>query len=245
MKKKFNKHHQLYLLFSFFVFIFLITFYSLNFPKKEPVISSITPTPTLRPTATPIPIAVKGTPQPLKNIDATYNVGSRILEVKYDSKTRLTSLFFKESGQNVLINSFNSRELSDGNIYRNIPINFSISPDNNYLVYTVIWEWEGSISEFYNFPDKKVTRLKLSIDNSGFSKNNQYFYACSLDNMTRGGVYVYRLPKMELIYQDKSDSAKCQYDSSNNSLKISYTDYNKPFFTNTIYYFDTTKAIPQ
>ncbi len=245
IKKVFNRHHQLYLLISFFIFIFLITFYSLNFPKRETTVSLITPTPTLRPTSTPMPTAIKGTPQPLKNIDGTYTVGTRKLEVKYDPKTRITSLFFKENGQNVLINSFESRELSDGNVYRNIPINFSISSDNNYLTYKVIWEWEGSISEFYNIPDKKVTRLKLSIDNSGFSKDNQYFYACSLDNMTRGGVYIYRLPKMELVYQDKKESAKCQYDASNNSLKISYTDYDKPFFTNTIYYFDTNKVIPQ
>lgn len=245
IKKILAKDHRPYFLILFFSFIFLITFYSLNFPQKEPIVSLISPTPTSRPTNKPIPTTTKGTPQPLKNIDNTYPVGARKIEVKYDSKTKITSLFLTENGQNILINSFKSSELSDGNTYRNIPINFSISSDNNYLSYTIASEWEGSISEFYYIPDKKITHLKLSIDDSGFSKDNEYFYACSLDGMPNGGAFIYKLPEMSLVYQDKNSNAKCQYDSSDNSLKISYTDQNKPFFTNTIYYFDTTKAVSQ
>ncbi len=245
IKKFFNKNHQLYLLISFFVFIFLITFFSLNFPKKEPVISLITPTPTLRPTATPMPTVVKGTPQPLKNIDATYIIGTRTLEVKYNPKDKRTFLYLKENGQNILIKSYSDFPCSVGETCRNIPMKFSISSDNNYLVYNVVSEWEGSMSDFYYIPDKKVTNLPIPVDESGFSKNNQYFYACGLGGFDDGGVYIYHLPKMELVYQDKNNSARCQYNSSNNSLKISYTDYNEPFFTNTVYYFDTNKAVSQ
>lgn len=245
IKKIFNKHHQLYLLISFFIFIFLITFYSLNFPKKEPVVSSTTPTPTSRPTEKPMPTIAKGTPQPLKNIDNVYTVGTRTIEVKYSPKDKKTFLYLKENGQNTLIKNYSDFPCSVEETCRNIPMKFSISSDNNYLVYNIVSEWEGSMSELYYIPDKKVTHLPIPIDESGFSKNNEYFYSCALGGFDDGGVYVYRLPKMELVYQDKNDSAKCQYDASNNSLKISYTEHDKPFFTNTIYYFGTNKAISQ
>ena len=240
IKKVFNKHHQLYLLISFFIFIFLITFYSLIFPKKESIVSSIVPTPTLRPTNTSIPTITKISPQPFKSVDGTYTVGTRTLEVKTDIKTKEALLYFKENGQNILIDSIISPYY-----YGQVSlVEFSISTDNNYLIYQ-LHDGDFSSYKLYSFPDKRNIELKINLEYSGFSKNNEYFYICSIGGFSYGGAYIYRLPKMELVYQDKNDRAKCQYDSSNNSLKISYTDYDKPFFTNTVYYFDTNKSVSQ
>lgn len=234
IKKIFNKHHQQYLLISFFIFIFLIVLYSLNFSKKNSNISTISPTPTLlisQPTKNPTTAT--------KVSSRIYTIGARKLEAKLDPKTNEILLYFKENGQDVLINSIVSP-----NDEGELSPNFSISSDNNYLTYMVA-DGDFSIYKLYSFPEQKNTTLKINPEYSGYSKDNKYFYICSIGGFSDGGAYIYHLPKMELVYQDKNNSAKCQYDSSNNSLKISYTDYDKPFFTNTIYYFNTNKAVSQ
>lgn len=197
------------------------------------------------------PTKVQSKPEPtrvLSKIDKTFQVGNRTLALKYDSKTKITTLFFKENGQEILINQWESL-ITDFGTIRNIPTDFIISSDNHYMSYLLCSEYEGCNSEFYNFPNKKVVIQTFARDgnSSGFTKDNKYFYACADDGLIDGGIVIYNLPQMNIVYQNEEGMGlKCQYNQQKNTLNISNVGYDiKPISTMIVYSFDSNQIISQ
>ena len=184
-----------------------------------------------------------------KSSSSTHQFGTHTIIIKYDSQSHDTSLILKEGDKEILISKQGSYVPEKNYVIRNNFVDFLLSSDDNYLVYRVASELEGSFSEIYDFKNKKKTVLGIIPVDQGFTINNKYFYACTHYGYGSGGVFIYSLPQMNVTYQNDSGrvDTNCNYNQENNTLDITReeydTDLRKTIYSYMTYSFNSNKII--
>lgn len=164
-----------------------------------------------------------------------YQVGQNI-SVKLDKQNNTVNLILKEEGKETVIESV----IPDTSIRTDEFSEFLKSSNNKYLHYVTLLIPEYSQSRILNLESKEKINLNITAFDKGFTSDNKYFYGCSEDGLFDGGVEIYNLEQMKVVYQKPYGLMKCEYDQKNNILKVTYKDDPSKDFK---YYFDSGKIV--
>jgi len=237
-----NKDKRILLLVLSFGFILILLgilgyFLSKNQTKEiETVINDSIPTITSIVTKKDI------TPtEPIKSIDPTNQAGLYTFLVEDDTKNEIVNLILKKDNKEIIIDKIDYYKLENETVKGTFS-EFLISSNNKYFHYIAFSGLDFFESRLYDITNQKITRVNIPSLDRGFTSDNAYFYGCSEDGMADGGVIVYRLSNMEIVYQKPNGLMKCKYNSQNNTLSIDYSDNTS---TDAVYSFDSNKIISQ
>lgn len=168
-------------------------------------------------------------------VPLVYKFGPYIVSVKEDKRNNIINLILKEGEEETIIESI---ELD--NTFKGTFSKFLTSSNNKYLHYVASLNLDYYQSRIYNIENKKKINLGITAFDNGFTSDNKYFYGCSEDGLFDGGVEIYNLEQMKVEYRKPYGLMKCEYDSQNNILKVTYNDnINKDFQ----YSFDSGKIV--
>lgn len=147
----------------------------------------------------------------------------------------------QRQGKNYVILSENNQERvidqddapNEGNNFMGLSFfEPKFSPSGNYISYRIIgYEW--CAIRIYDTRKNKMVLELLSGDPNGFTPNEEYFYACAINQFAGEQYgYVYKLPDFEVQYDLFDDNSnenymrvECNYDNAEKVIRFTLSDY--------------------
>lgn len=175
--------------------------------NEQKNIENTKPVPEVTPTLTP-------TDHPLVQyeIPEDYSAGSYKITTKIDKEKETISLVVIKDGVEKLI------EVIPYDTYSRFG-DFLISSNYKYLEYTSSLGGSGFGNRLYNLENGIRVDLTARAGDSGFTKDNKYFYCCNESGHDSGMIQIYNLETMKFELE-KSLDVVCKYNEEENMLEV-------------------------